>query len=304
MIFIFNILFLIIAPFLIVGIINKTKAFFAGRKGASILQPFFDFIKLIKKGLVISTTTSWVFKFTPVITVASVLFASLFAPLAGGFAIIEIPCAFIIFAYSLNLGKFFSLLSALDTGSSFEGMGASREACFSTIVEPAFFIALASITALTGNFSFNSLNLIFTNAGIYGYLIIILLSFTLLLMLLTECSRVPVDDPTTHLELTMIHEVMVLDNSGPDLAMISWASAIKIFLYESLIVNLFIPNTLGIKETLLMYTALLLCLSIVVGLIESSMARFRMSHVFEFIFIMTIMALLILALATYKIYGG
>ena len=123
-------------------------------------------------------------------------------------------------------------------------------------------------------------------------------------MLLTECSRVPVDDPTTHLELTMIHEVMVLDNSGPDLAMISWASAIKIFLYESLIVNLFIPNTLGIKETLLMYTALLLCLSIVVGLIESSMARFRMSHVFEFIFIMTIMALLILALATYKIYGG
>ena len=114
-------------------------------------------------------------------------------------------------------------------------MGASREACFSTIVEPAFFIALASITALTGNFSFNSLNLIFTNAGIYGYLIIILLSFTLLLMLLTECSRVPVDDPTTHLELTMIHEVMVLDNSGPDLAMISWASAIKIFLGISLL---------------------------------------------------------------------
>lgn len=304
MILIFNLLILIIAPFLIIGIINKTKAFFAGRKGASILQPFFDFIKLLKKGEIISFTTSWVFTLYPIVALASAIFASLFAPLVGGFSIIAIPCGFIIFAYSLGLGKFFALLSAIDTGSSFEGMGASREACFSTIVEPAFFITMASIIALTGNFYFNNLNLMFANAGIYGYLMIILLAFTLFIMLLIECSRVPIDDPTTHLELTMIHEAMVLDNSGVNLAIINWSSAIKMFLYESLIINLLIPSTLNIIETIFLYILLIIVLSIFIGLIESSMARFRMSHVFEFIFIMTIMALLILALVTYKIYGG
>ena len=225
-----NILIVLIFPFIALGIIKKTKAFWSGRKGVNILQPLWDFIRLMKKGAVYSDTTSWVFKFAPIVSLTTVVFAALFVPLINGVAVINIPFAFIIFAYVLGLGKFFSLLGALDTGSSFEGMGASREACFSTIVEPAFFIAIASITALSHNYSFESLKLILENAGVYGYLIIALAVTTLFIMLLIEGCRVPVDDPNTHLELTMIHEVMVLDNSGIDLGFINWASAIKMFL--------------------------------------------------------------------------
>lgn len=301
---IINILILLLAPFLMIGVIKKTKAFWAGRKGVSIWQPLWDFLRLMKKGSVISETTSWVFKFAPVVGLATVLFAALFVPLTFGQAVINIPFAFVIFSYVLGLGKFFALISALDTGSSFEGMGASREACFSTIVEPAFFIALASIAALTQNYSFDSFKHILENAGAYSVLIIVLAVVTLFIMLLIEGCRVPVDDPTTHLELTMIHEVMILDNSGIDLGLITWASAIKMFIFEALIANLIIPAGWGIVETLVAFLAIIFLLSVVIGTIESSMARFRMTHVFEFIFIMSITALIILALVTYRVYGG
>ncbi len=300
----FNILILLLVPFLMTGIIKKTKAFWAGRKGVSIFQPLWDFLRLMKKGAVVSNTTSWIFKYTPVIGLTTVIFAALFVPMATGKAIINIPFAFVIFSYVLGLGKFFSLLSALDTGSSFEGMGASREACFSTIVEPAFFITLASLAALTQNYSFESLKLILQNAGGYGVLIIALAVVTLFIMLLIEGCRVPVDDPTTHLELTMIHEVMILDNSGIDLGLITWGAAIKMFLFEALIANLLIPLSWGWWESALAFLAIVFILSVIIGTVESSMARFRMTHVYEFIFIMSITALLILALVVYRIYGG
>ena len=301
---ILNILILLIVPFLMIGIIKKTKAFWSGRKGVSIFQPLWDFIRLMKKDTVYSKTTSWVFKFAPIITFATVLFASLFVPLANGQAIIHLQFSFIIFAYILGLGKFFSLLGALDTGSSFEGMGASREACFSTIVEPAFFIGMASIAALSQNYTFASFKTILNGAGVYGYLIIILMALTLFIMLLIEGCRVPVDDPTTHLELTMIHEVMILDNSGVDLGLITWASAIKIFLFEALIANLILPLNLPVIWTILAFLIITSFISILIGTIESAIARFRMTHVFEFIFIMSLTALLILALVTYRLYGN
>ena len=301
-----NILILFILPFLLLGLLKKTKAFWSGRKGVSILQPLWDFLRLMKKDAVYSKTTSWVFRFAPIASFASIVFASLFVPLASGKAIIDIPFAFIIFAYILGFGKFFSIISALDTGSSFEGMGASREACFSTIVEPAFFIMMASVIALSQNYSFESLKLILANAGVYGYLIIALAIMTLFIMLLVESCRVPVDDPTTHLELTMIHEVMILDNSGVDLGFITWGAAIKMFLFEALIANIFLGNLQGVNDiwVILIFLAVVALISIIVGTVESAIARFRMTHVFEFIFIMTITALLILALVTYRLYGN
>lgn len=299
-----NIIILLIIPFIMVGIIKKTKAFWSGRKGVSIFQPFWDFIRLIKKAPTYSKTTSWVFKAYPVIALTSVFFASLFVPMANGISIINLPFAFVVFAYSLGLGKFFSLISALDTGSSFEGMGASREACFSTIVEPAFFIAMASIAALSQNYSFMNLKMILNTAGVYGYLIVILAVITLFVMLLIEGCRVPVDDPTTHLELTMIHEVMILDNSGVDLGLITWASYIKMFLFVSLIANLLIPQNLPMFLAIGAFLGIALLVSIVIGTLESAIARFRMTHVFEFIFIMSLTALLILSLVTYRLYGN
>ena len=222
-----NFIILLFVPFLMMGVIKKTKTFWAGKKGPSILQPMYDFIRLLKKDFVISRTTSAVFKIAPVINFSAVLFAAMFVPLASGSALINVPAGLIIFAYTLSLGKFVSLISAMDTGSSFEGMGASREACFTTIVEPAFFITVASIMALTGNYTFDSLSSILSSAGSYGILITIFASVILFIMILTEASRVPVDDPATHLELTMIHEVMILDNSGSDLALYGWANSIK-----------------------------------------------------------------------------
>lgn len=299
-----NIILLLIAPFFMIGVIKKTKAFWAGRKGISIFQPIWDFARLMKKDAVYSKTTSWVFKFAPIVGFASIIFAALFVPMISGYAVINMQFGFVIFAYILAFGKFFSLIAALDTGSSFEGMGASREACFSTLVEPAFFITLASIAALSQNYSFGSFKTILENAGVYGYLIIALAAITLFVMLLIEGCRVPVDDPTTHLELTMIHEVMILDNSGADLGLITWAAAIKMFLFEALIANLVIPFGVNDWVAVGAFLAIVFLLSVLIGTIESAIARFRMTHVFEFIFIMTLMALLILALVTYRIYGN
>ena len=301
---IINLICLLIIPFLMIGIIKKTKAFWGGRKGVSIWQPLFDFIKLLKKDFVISNTTSFVFRLAPMIVICSILAASLFVPLALGTALINIPAGFILFAYILGLGKFFALISAMDTGSSFEGMGASREASFTTIVEPAFFMIMASIIALSGTYTFEALSEIIQKAGSYGVLLTIFSVLALFLMLLIEGSRVPVDDPTTHLELTMIHEVMILDNSGKDLALLTWGNSIKMFLISSLIANLLIPNNLGMWESVFAYLAIILSISLAIGTIESGMARIRMTHVFEFVFIMSSIALIILSLVLAKMFGG
>ena len=301
---ILNILIVLFVPFLMLGVIKKTKAFWGGRYGASVFQPLYDFIKLMKKDFVISKTTSGVFRITPVIVIASVLFAALFVPLASSSAIINIEAGFIVFAYILSFSKFFSLISAMDTGSSFEGMGASREACFTTIVEPAFFMLLASIMALSGNYTFDSLGKIIENAGGYGILICIFAILVLFIMILTEGSRVPVDDPATHLELTMIHEVMILDNSASDLALITWANGIKMLLLSSLIAAIVIPQGLPTGLSVLAYLALMFVISVIIGTIESATARIRMSHVFEFIFVMSSFALIVLSLVAARMFGG
>ena len=301
---ILNLIILLLVPFLMAGVIKKTKAFWGGRKGASIFQPLFDFIKLMKKDFVISRTTSGVFKIAPMVQIASVIFASMFVPLACGNALINVSAGLIIFAYTLSLGKFASLISAMDTGSSFEGMGASREACFTSIVEPAFFMTIASIMALSGNYSFTALQNILADAGSYGILIIIFAVVVLFIMILIEGSRVPVDDPATHLELTMIHEVMILDNSGSDLALFSWANGIKMLLLSSLISYMIIPAGVSDLVSVLLYLVIMFVISVLIGTIEAGMARFRMSHVFEFVFVMSSFALVVLSLVVARMFGG
>jgi formate hydrogenlyase subunit 4 len=301
---ILNLIILLIVPFLMMGLIKKTKAFWTGRKGASILQPLYDFIRLLKKDFVVSQTTTSVFKVAPVFAIATVLFASLFVPMVGGRALVNVEVGLVIFAYTLGLGKFIALISAMDTGSSFEGMGASREACFTAIVEPAFFTVMASIMALSGDCTFASLTQILSNAGTYGVLITVFAVAVLFIMLLVEGSRVPVDDPATHLELTMIHEVMILDNSGSDLAMISWANSIKMLLLSSIIANLIIPIDLPLGLSALLYLAVIFLISVIIGTIESSMARLRMSHVFEFVFVMSSLALVVFSLVVARMFGG
>lgn len=303
MVNVINIALLFILPFLFLGLINRVKSRWAGRQGPSILQPLRDFIRLMKKGEVISPTTTFVFRMAPSVTFAAVIASGLIVPLAGGRSVISFDADFILFAYLLGAGKFLTVIGAMDTGSSFEGMGASREVSFSALVEPAFFMIIASLGLISGGLSFEK---IFTlsHAGDIGILVLPLGVIALFIMLLAEGCRVPVDDPNTHLELTMIHEVMVLDNSGPDMGFIVYAAGMKMIILGALIANLIIPSGFPFWASLITFIAIQALLAIIIGTIESVMARLRMSHVPQFLLFMAAISVVIISTAVLFISGG
>lgn len=285
-------LLLLILPLLFIGVINKTKALISGRKGASIFQPYFDIIKLIKKDLVISETTSFIFQLAPSINLACMIMAGLLL------CVFHFQGDFILFSYVLALGKFFTVIAAMDTGSSFEGMGASREVSYTSLVEPAFFIIISSICAIGHIYSFESLYKILSFDHKIWALIVVLAAIALFLMILVEGSRTPVDDPTTHLELTMIHEAMILDHSGIDLGFILYANSLKMMLFVTLIASLTTPKSIVgyVLETFI--------IAIIIGIIESVSARLRLTHIIEYTFVLITIALIIMALSLLTLYGG
>jgi formate hydrogenlyase subunit 4 len=286
-------LFLIlIAATFFTGIIIRVKSVASGRKGPGIFQPLKDVARLFKKGVVYSETTSFVFQVAPTIYFSSVVMAMLVVPFGQSKGIISFNGDFIFFAYVLALGKFFSIIAAMDTGSSFEGMGASREALYSMFAEPAFFILMGSLALLTGHTSFQEMFVALHIGSYISYALAILGTFVLMMVAMIENSRMPIDDPKTHLELTMVHEVMILDNSGFDLGLILTAGYLKFALYGALVVNLFI-GVFQYKYSIPMFFIIQIVLASGVGLIESFMARFRMSHNAQFIFVLTSVSLLI-----------
>ena len=286
-------LFLIlIAATFFTGIIIRVKSVASGRKGPGIFQPLKDVARLFKKGVVYSETTSFVFQVAPTIYFSSVVMAMLVVPFGQSKGIISFNGDFIFFAYVLALGKFFSIIAAMDTGSSFEGMGASREALYSMFAEPAFFILMGSLALLTGYTSFQEMFVALHIGSYISYALAILGTFVLMMVAMIENSRMPIDDPKTHLELTMVHEVMILDNSGFDLGLILTAGYLKFALYGALVVNLFI-GVFQYKYSIPMFFIIQIVLASGVGLIESFMARFRMSHNAQFIFVLTSVSLLI-----------
>jgi len=219
-------LLIILASLFFMGFVIRTKSIASGRKGPGILQPMKDILRLWKKGSVYSTTTSFIFQIAPTAYFTSVLMAILMIPHGSNPGFISFEGDFVMFAYILTFGKFFMIISALDTGSSFEGMGASREALFSMLVEPAFFILMGSFALLTGHTSFHSIFSLLHYGSNISYMLGVLASIVFVLIAMIENSRMPVDDPKTHLELTMVHEVMILDNSGFDLGLIMYPSEI------------------------------------------------------------------------------
>ncbi len=293
-----NMLFLLFLPFLMVGLINRVKALAGGRKGPPLLQPFHDTLKLLRKGVVVSTVTSWVFAVAPSLALAATFTAVLIAPGVGRTQFIAFDGDIVLCLYLLGLAKFFQLLSALDTGSSFEGMGASREALFSVIVEPSLFLFAGTLALASGHATFGELFTLpaggawHTVAAATGA---ILFFFTML----AEGCRIPIDDPNTHLELTMIHEVMVLDNSGPDLAFLQYAAALKMYLFATLIAALVLPADITILHAACALIFITLLCAALAGLVESLVARFRISHVPQFLFLAVALALITLAAAIY-----
>jgi formate hydrogenlyase subunit 4 len=275
-----------------VGIINRTRSIASGRKGPGILQPVRDVMRLFRKGSVYSNTTSTISRIAPVIYFSSVIVAMLVVPLGQLKGVAGFNGDFVFFAYMLALGRFFNVIGALDTGSSFEGMGASREALFSMFAEPAFFVLMGSLSLLTGCTSFYEIfNALHLGSWI-TYAVALLATFIIVMIAMVENSRMPVDDPKTHLELTMIHEVMILDYSGFDLGLILTAGYLKFALYGTLVVNLFI-GMVPAQYAIPLFFMIQSLLAIVIGLVESFMARFRMSHNAQFILVLTSVALLI-----------
>ena len=276
-------LFLVVtvAP-LLPGVIARTKAVVAGRKGQPLLQLYLDLLRLFKKKMVISATTTWVFRAGPLIGIAVPLFVTLMIPFGGIAAVLPFRGDFILFVYLMALARFFTILAALDTGSSFEGMGAAREATFSILAEPAIFITFIALSRLAGNLSLNAMFNPATTCGILhseAAISFVLIAFCLFIILLVENCRIPFDDPNTHLELTMIHEVMVLDHSGPDLGLILYGTAMKLMISCSLVPDLLLPSTGSRLLDMAAFTAGLIILAVCVGLVESGMARLRLIRV-------------------------
>lgn len=279
---IIHVALLLVFPPLLLGVINKTKALFAGRVGAPFLQPYFDIIKLLGKGMVVSTTTTWIFRAAPLVTLASVIAAGLLVPLGSAPPLVAFTGDFLLFSYLFGLARFFTTSAALDTGSAFEGMGAAREVTFAALTEPATFFAFLVLARLTGSLSLGGM---LGAVGTAGYAAgsvapLVMIAIGLFIVLLAENSRIPVDDPNTHLELTMIHEVMVLDHSGPLLGVIEYASSMKFFILGSVLLDVMMPeSTRGQWAQWLIYLGGMLGLSFIVGTVESIMGRLRMIHV-------------------------
>ncbi len=276
---------LLAAP-LFPGVINKVKAFFAGKKGPPLLMKYYTLAKLCRKGSVYSTSSSYVFKMGPTVSFAASIMTLLFMPLAGTGSVFSFHGDVIVLFYIMGIGRFFTIAAALDTASPFEGMGAAREAFFSTLAEATIFAVLILFYRLNGSLSFADYftgNTAISLIGPGGALLLFVI-VAMFMVLLTENSRVPVDDPQTHLELTMIHEVMILDHSGPDLALIELGAFYKLFFYSAFITHLILPFKLsGVLANGLIFYALLAVVYIAVGITESTMARFKMNLVPKYI---------------------
>jgi formate hydrogenlyase subunit 4 len=275
---------LVFAP-LTMGIIQKVKAFFAGRKGFPVFQMYRDLYKLMHKGIVYSRSTTWVFRLAPLLVLAVSLIAVAWLPLGGLRGLFSFQGGFIFVAYLFGLARFATLLASLETASAVEGMGANREALIAILAEPATVRAFAALILTSGNSSLWGAiswgqESSFAEFGVVPLLALV----SFFILALSENSRIPVDDPTTHLELTMIHEVMILDNSGPDLAYIEYASALKVWFYLVLMANIItaIFSISGWAQILAMFGFAFL-LAGIIGVVESSIARLRMKKVPDFI---------------------
>jgi formate hydrogenlyase subunit 4 len=272
-------LVLLLPPFLL-GVINKTKAVFAGRVGPPLLQPYYDLRKLLRKDVVLSRTTTWVFLAGPVVGLVTTLLAASIVPLGGHAALISFAGDFVVFAYALALGRFFTIAAALDTGSAFEGMGGAREATFACLAEPALFFALMVLARASGSLSMSGmLGPGMEDTWVQNGAPLATVLAGLFVVLLVENCRIPFDDPNTHLELTMIHEVMVLDHSGPPLGLVLYGASIKLFVFGAIVTAVAAPaGSAGPWLGWLIFVAAMLLLAVAVGIVESVMARLRLLH--------------------------
>lgn len=274
---------MVVGGALMLGIINRVKSHAGGRKGPPLFQTLYDVAKLLRRGMVVSRTTTWVFFAGPVAGLVATLCAGMLVPFGGNPAVFFFQGDMILFVYLFALGRFFTTLAALDTGSPFEGMGAVREFTFACLAEISLLFGLLVLARLSNSLSLSGMfsgpapmNL--SAPGTIGALILVAISWAI--VILAETCRIPFDDPNTHLELTMIHEVMVLDHGGPAFALVLLGQGMKMFVLGALLTNVLVPIRGGsVAATLLLFAGVMLLFAIAVGLVESTMARLRLIYI-------------------------
>ncbi len=278
-----------IAP-LVSGFIKKGKARLQMRIGPGVLQPYRDLYKLLRKGMVLPDTASWLFHAAPIAVFASTIAAGLMVPMIAADAPLSLFGGVLAVVYLLGFGRFFLALGGLDTGSSFGGLGSSREMTISALAEPAMMLAVFGVAIGAGSTNLSAMTHTALGQSWRFLAAPQMLAFAaLLIVLIAETGRIPVDNPATHLELTMIHEAMILEYSGPYLALIEWGAWIKQLVLMTLLVNVFFPFGLsaewslgaGMAASLAWYVVKVLLLSALIVLIETTNAKMRLFRVPE-----------------------
>lgn len=284
-----------------VGLIRSVKARLQCRRGPSLLQPYADIAKLMKKQPLLSTTTSWIFTATPYIVFGATMTAGLLVPVFVSDVPLNFAGNILAFVYLFALGTFFLILAGLDAGSAFGGMGGSREAIVASLTEPAMIMAVFAIALTTG--STNLSTIVRKTALLDGIVTApsphLMALAALVIVAVAETGRVPVDNPATHLELTMIHEAMVLEYSGRYLALLEWANALKLLVFLTLIANVcapwgiattFTPQALALGVGV--YVAKVTGLAVLLGIMESMFAKLRLFRLPDLLGAAFILALL------------
>lgn len=283
------IVMLLLSP-LVNGIIKKVKAFSQKRKGAPVLQTYYDLFKLYHKEVVVSETSSWIFSATPYIVFTSTLAASLLVPVTLTTYQGPVMGDAILIIYLLAMAKFFMMLSGLDPATTFGGMGSSREGMISALMEPAFMVVIFTMGLLSGNLTIGRMFFVAAEGSaplLHPAYVLCLLA--MLIVLIAETSRIPVDDPATHLELTMVHEAMLLEYSGRHLALMEHGAALKQLIIMTMIVNLYLPHeyfvlyyfggALAVIVSILIYILKIIICSVAVAIFEVFTVKYRLLSV-------------------------
>lgn len=283
---------IIITALFTTGLILRVKSIASGRKGPGVFQPLRNTLVLIRKGIIYSDVSSLVSRVAPLVIIASMVTATLMVPAAGFDPFISFSGDFIMFAYLMALSRFMMIIMAFDSGSSFEGMGASREALYGMLVEPALFILIAGLAVFTGQFSLATIFDLPRNEN-YELVFGLIVAYIIGNITLIENSRIPVDDPKTHLELTMIHEVMILDTSGFNLAMVQITSMLRFAVFGSLTASAVIPWDTSPALRLSLFAAVQLLFAAGIGLTESFRARYKMNRNQQYILTVGLISILL-----------
>src|SRR6266436_4249270 len=303
------VLLLLMAP-LLSGIIKSLKAKLQTRRGPSVFQTYRDVLKLLRKGMVIPDTASWIFSAAPYVVFGTATLVGLMIPMTTTDAPLSLFGGVLAVVYLLALGRFFLALGGLDAGSSFGGLGSSREMTISAIAEPALMLAVFTVALAAGS---TNLSIVAQSALGQSWRFLApsqMLAFAaLFIVLIAETGRIPVDNPATHLELTMIHEAMILEYSGPYLALIEWSAWMKQMILMTLLMNVFFPYGLsadgspaGVVISVALFLSKLALLASAVALVETGNAKLRLFRVPELLAVAFVLSAL--ALVSTFLFGG